>query len=55
MRFYADENFPMRTVGELRNLGHDVLTCLDDGKANQAIADDDVLSRATELGRIVLT
>ncbi len=31
MRFYADENFPMDVVTELRRLGHDVLTALEDG------------------------
>ena len=55
MRFYADENFPKRTVEELRNLGHDVLTAYEDEKANLAISDEDVLSRATELHRTVLT
>ena len=55
MRFYADENFPKRTIEELRNLGHDVLTAFDDGKANQGIADEDVLARAVELKRLILT
>lgn len=55
MRFYADENFPKRTVEELRNLGHDVLTAYEDKKANLAISDEDVLSRAAELSRSVLT
>lgn len=55
MKFYADENFPLRTVVELRNLGHDVLTAFEDGKANQGIPDDEVLTRATELNRAVLT
>jgi len=32
-----------------------VLTAFDDGKANQAIADEDVLARAAELERAVLT
>jgi Domain of unknown function (DUF5615) len=39
----------------LRALGHDVLTAQDDGRANQRIADTDVLARATALGRAVLT
>lgn len=55
MRFYADENFPLDVVTELRRLGHDVLTAFEDGRANQRIPDKDVLERATELGRIVLT
>ncbi|MGI8639273.1 MAG: DUF5615 family PIN-like protein [Pyrinomonadaceae bacterium] len=55
MRFYADENFPFYTVAELRNLGHDVLTAFEDGKANQKISDEEVLQRASELGRAVLT
>lgn len=55
MKFYADENFPFRTVIELRRLGHDVLTALGDEKANQAIPDEDMLTRATELERVILT
>ena len=55
MRFYADENFALAVVLELRRLGHDVLTALEDGRANQKIPDDKVLERAAELGRAVLT
>ena len=55
MALYADENFPLRVVEELRRLGHDVLTALEDGSANQSIADTDLLLRATELARAVLT
>lgn len=55
MQFYADENIPLRTVQELRQLGHDVLTAFEDGKANLAISDRLVLARAIELNRIVLT
>lgn len=54
-RLYADENFPLRVVEELRRLGHDVLTAFEDGKANQAISDEDLLARATETGRAVIT
>ncbi|MEP6902165.1 MAG: DUF5615 family PIN-like protein [Actinomycetota bacterium] len=55
MQFYADENFPLDVVAELRNLGHDCLTALEDERANQKIPDEKVLERATELGRAVLT
>ena len=55
MTLYADENFPLRTVEELRRLGHDVLTALEDGRANQSIPDEDLLARATEIGRALLT
>ena len=55
MKFYADENFPFRTVKELRRLGHDVLTALGDDRANLAIPDEDVLVRAAKLERAVLT
>lgn len=47
--------FPLRVVEELRRLGHDVLTAVEDGRANQSIADEDLLVRATEAGRAVLT
>lgn len=52
---YSNENFPMPVVEELRRLGHEVLTVLEAGKAEQAIADDEVLAFAVSLGRAVLT
>jgi hypothetical protein len=52
---YTDEHVPRRVVELLRTAGHDVLTALEDGRANQGIADPDVLARAIELGRAVLT
>jgi hypothetical protein len=52
---YADENVPFPLVEALRALGHDVLTAFDDGRANQRIPDPDVLARAVDLGRAVLT
>ena len=52
---YADENFPLPVVQELRRLGHDVLTVFEDGRANQRVSDDAVMHRATQLGRAVLT
>ena len=52
---YADENFPLPVVEELRGLGHDVLTALEAGQANRAIPDADVLGFATSLGRTLLT
>ena len=51
----ADENFPFPTVENLRNLGHDVVTLLELGKADQALPDDEVLKLATELKRAILT
>jgi hypothetical protein len=55
MLFYADENFPLDVVIELRRLGNDVLTAFEDGRANQAIEDEKVLRRAIKLNRAVLT
>jgi predicted nuclease of predicted toxin-antitoxin system len=55
MDLYADENFPLRVVEELRKLGINVLTALEDGRANQSITDEDILGRATELGRAIVT
>jgi Domain of unknown function (DUF5615) len=54
-RFYADENFPLPVVEELRRLGHDVLTMYEDGSANQSIPDDKVLALATEKRLALLT
>lgn len=53
--FYANENFPRRTVEALRGLGHDVLTTREAGNAGQAIPDHEVLDFATRAGRAVLT
>lgn len=36
-RLYANENFPLLVVQELRNKGHDVLTIQETGRAEQAI------------------
>jgi len=55
MALYADENFPLRVVEELRRLGIDVLTAFEDGRANQSIADPDILARAGALGRAIVT
>ena len=55
MALYADENFPLRVVEELRQLGQDVLTAFEDGTANQSLTDIDLLARATKIGRALLT
>jgi hypothetical protein len=54
-QLFADEDFPFPVVQRLRQLGHDVLTTLEAGRANQRIADADQLSFATSLGRAILT
>jgi hypothetical protein len=55
MRLYANENFPLPAVQELRRLGHDVLTSADAGLAGQAVPDDQVLKFARDQERIILT
>ena len=54
-RLLADENFPLPVVEELRRLGHDVVTALQAGMANQQIPDDVLLTSATSENRAVLT
>lgn len=54
-RLYSNENFPLPAVEALRQLGHDVLTTRDVGKANEGIPDDEVLRFASETGRAVIT
>ncbi len=54
-RFYSNENFPLPVVGELRRLGHDVLTLYEAGQANQAVPDEAVLQTASDDNRILLT
>jgi hypothetical protein len=54
-KFYTNENFPLPAVQALRILGHDVLTSLDAGRANQSLPDEDVLDFAHQQDRILLT
>lgn len=54
-RLYADENFPLPVVEELRRLGHDVLTTHEAGQAGRAIPDEAVLAFAHAEHRAVLT
>jgi len=54
-RLYANENFPLLVVVELRRLGHDVLTGHEAGKANQATPDAELLTFAASDKRAVLT
>jgi predicted nuclease of predicted toxin-antitoxin system len=54
-RLYADEQFPKIVVKLLRELGHDILTVQEAGKANQRIPDEDVLAFAIADNLIVLT
>ena len=54
-RFYANENFALPVVIELRRLGHDIITVQEAGKANLAIPDEDVLAYAVSENRAVLT
>ena len=52
---YANENFPLPVVEVLRELGHNLLTTYESGKAGQAVSDEDILAFATAESRIVLT
>ncbi len=54
-RLYADENFALPVVLELRRLGHDVMTTHEAGKSDQSIPDDEVLRFASVENRMVLT
>lgn len=53
--FYANENFPLPTVLELRHLGHDVLTVAEAGGAGIQMTAEEVLTFATENTRAVIT
>ncbi|MDZ4286326.1 MAG: DUF5615 family PIN-like protein [Prosthecobacter sp.] len=54
-RLYSNENFHRLVVEALREMGHNVVTSLDAGRANQRIPDDEVLKFAAGDGRAVLT
>ena len=57
-RLYANENFPLPVVEELRRLGHDILTTLDAGNAGnagKALPAEAVLALAATEKRILIT
>jgi hypothetical protein len=54
-RLYANENLPLLVVEALRQLGHDVLTTMESGKAGQAISDEAVLAFAATEQRVLVT
>ncbi len=54
-RLYANENFPLPVVMELRRLGHDVLTSHETGQAGQSVPDEEVLASASAGTRALLT
>ncbi len=54
-RLYANENFPLPVVEELRRLGHDVLTIQETGQAGLAVSDEGVLASAYLQRRVLLT
>ena len=54
-KFYANENFPLPAVEELRRLGHNVLTIQETGAGGQALSDEAVLANAIAEDRSVLT
>lgn len=51
--FYADENFPTPVIHAVRKQGVDITTVIEDNRGGRP--DDEILSRATELNRVVLT
>ncbi len=53
--FYANENFPLAIIEELRQLDYDVLTSIEAGQANQSISDENVLKFAQEKNKVVIT
>jgi hypothetical protein len=54
-KLYSNENFPFPVVEKLRNLGHDVATIQERGRANESTSDEEVLKLAAAEGRIVVT
>jgi hypothetical protein len=54
-KLYSNENFPFPVVEKLRNLGHDVATIQERGRANESTPDGEVLLLAASEGRIVVT
>jgi len=55
IKLYANENFPLPVVFELRKHGFDVLTVQEAGKAEQSIPDEEVLKFSTVQKRVLIT
>src|SRR4051812_16847742 len=54
-QLYANENFPLPVVEELRRMGHQVLTTQESGRADRALPDDVVLQYARSRNLALLT
>lgn len=54
-RIYANENFPLPVVEELRGVGHDVLTTSESGRAELRVSDEEMLAFAVDNNRAILT
>jgi uncharacterized protein with PIN domain len=54
-RLFTDENFTVSIAEKLRQLGHDVLTIQETGKASEAVSDHENLAFAVSEQRAVLT
>ena len=54
-RLYANENFPLPVVEQLRRFGHDALTVQESAQAGRRMTDEEVLRFATKQARAVLT
>ena len=50
---YMDVHVPMAITEQLRRRGVDVVTAIEDGAAT--LEDDELLARASELGRVLFT
>lgn len=55
IKLYANENFPLPVVLEIRKHGFDVLTVQEAGKTEQSISDEEVLKFSTEQKRVLIT
>jgi hypothetical protein len=52
-KLYMDVHVPRPVTDQLRRRGVDVMTANDDGNGN--LQDEELLSRATELGRVMVS
>ena len=55
MKLYADEDFKYLAVKTLKEMGYDIKTTQEIGKAGQGIDDKAQLDYATSEGRAILT
>jgi predicted nuclease of predicted toxin-antitoxin system len=54
IRIFTDEDVDARLAPQLRRLGYDAVSCVEAGRSNKEISDDEQLQYATDRGRAIV-